>query len=224
MSLYRDFKYEWLRLQVKNINLLGFFFFYGVTSEVFIHHQRSVIKFHFFHVCPISNHCWLFFSAQSSWQDYKLWVMHREHVTMVGFFFYFVGQGEIILFICSSSSSVLLSSILVLLCSWAWPSSLVKLGPGGFWAVWEAAALWVVCRQPPPAGPVWAASTHSCWLSSFSMPEHHVSVFLSLGVTWLIMNLFGLCFVFLLETAVCLSWCTTLNKTLSGWQFQALVF
>lgn len=78
----------------KILIFLAFFFFFTVLSQnVFIHHQGSLMKFHIFHLCPISSHCRFFFSAQSSWQDYKLWVMHRELVTML-FLFCWVGGND----------------------------------------------------------------------------------------------------------------------------------
>lgn len=147
MSLHRDFKYEWLIWQVKYINLFNFFFFTALSQNmngcidrskiliflaffctvlsqnVFIQDQGSLMKFHFFHLCPISSHCRFFFSAQSSCKN----INYALCTGNMSLFLFFILLGERKWFVWFVSAvpwfcwAVFAGSSFAF--CWVWPSS-----------------------------------------------------------------------------------------------------
>lgn len=221
MSLYRDFKYEWLHWQVKNINLFGFFFFFLLCylRMFFVHHQGSLIKFHFFHVCPSSSHCRLFLSAQSKSTDYglctgnmSLWFVLFRWTGGKWSFSFVPAVARLWRAPFAGSSFALLLSVAQ------------HFGAAGSWRA-------LSCVRAASSSRTCPSSTHTIPAAPPPSPRPNTAFLLSLAVTWHITNLFGLCFVFppwgLLSvcpdvmhwTKHCLAvssrhWCSTVMTTL----------
>lgn len=160
----------------KILIFFGFFFnfyFAVLCQNVFIHYQGSLMKFHFFHLFPISSRCRFFFSAQSSWQDLKT-MSFAQGTCHYAFWFCWVGGNDLFHLLQQFLGSLVELPLLavVLLCCWVWHSSLVKLCRG--------LVEFFSCRFPTCLGD----SIHTFLLPLLlSMPEHHIFCFL--GTLWI---------------------------------------